>query len=574
MLKTLNQLLGNQKKQLYLPIFLTIIDAIGSMALYFVLYLTVVDLLNGSLSESKVIIYTIICFVSVLYRILIYRKGYLLCFTRGFDVAHDVRVNLGEHICNLNLGYFNQNSKGYLLNTLSNDVANFEGIITHALPFCMKTATLTLLIITGTFFINWKLALIQCALIIISLPILRWSNNLVKKYGTKKRNLSSKLVSVVVEYINGFKVFKSHNMTDKHFTRLLNSMEQTRRLSIKTEYKMAVPNTMYSIIVSFLTPLVLLSSSYMFSTRSFSSESFIAFMIMSLALTALLVSFEHYYIMINNLKLAVQNLKTTLDYTPLSYQEENFTLPNFDVLFNNVSFSYETGKQVLNNISFQSKKNSVTALVGPSGSGKTTIINLIARFWDTTKGTIEIGGKDIKQLNPDCLLHYISAVFQENVLLNDSILNNIKIGRPDASFEEIKEVAKIAHCHEFITKLPEGYNTLVAEGGASLSGGEKQRIAIARAILKNAPILLLDESTASLDPDNEAKINNALDELMKDKTVFVIAHRLNTIQQADQIMLLNNGTIEEIGNHNNLMNQKGHYYKMVKEQENAREWTI
>jgi ATP-binding cassette subfamily B protein len=574
MLKTISYLLGNNKKRLYLPIFLTIIDAIGSMALYFILYLTVVDLLNHSLTEYKVIIYTVVCIASVIYRILIYRKGYLLCFTRGFDAAHDVRVNLGEHICNLSLGYFNQNSIGYLMNTLTKDVASFEGIITHALPFCIKTLILGGLILIGTFFINCKLALVQCAIILLCFPILHWSNYLVKKYGGEKRSLGSRMVSVVIEYIKGFKVFKSHNMTDTHFARLLNTLEDTRKLSIKTEYKMAIPNCMYSIIISFLTPLVLLLGSYMLSGHQFTADSFIAFLIMSLGLSALLVSFEHYYIMLNDLKLAAANLERTFAFKPLSYIDDTFELNNFKISFENVDFFYETGKQVLHNINFSAEDGSVTALVGPSGAGKSTIANLIARFWDPTKGTIRIGGRDIKELNPDGLLHYISEVFQENVLLKDTIFNNIKIGRPDATFDEIVEAAKAAHCHEFIENLPGGYSTLVAQGGASLSGGEKQRIAIARAILKNAPILLLDESTASLDPDNEAKINHALDELMKGKTVFVIAHRLNTIQHADQIILLNKGKIEEMGSHKSLMEQKGHYYKMVLEQEAARKWNI
>ena len=228
----------------------------------------------------------------------------------------------------------------------------------------------------------------------------------------------------------------------------------------------------------------------------------------------------------------------------------------------------------MTDISFFAKENSVTALIGPSGSGKSTVANLIARFWDVSKGTIRIGGKDIKDLNPDGLLHYISEVFQENTLLSDTIYNNIKAGRENATEEEIIEAAKAAHCHEFIEKLPEGYQTRLSEGGNTLSGGEKQRIAIARAILKNAPILLLDESTASLDADNEAKINQALDRLMKGKTVFVIAHRLNTIQNADQIILLNQGRIEEMGTHTELLAEKGHYYEMVQEQEKAKKWIV
>ena len=268
----------------------------------------------------------------------------------------------------------------------------------------------------------------------------------------------------------------------------------------------------------------------------------------------------------------------------------------FDVSFEDVSFSYrepfhtfqnrsgesnteretDGAKQtaVLHSISFEAKQGTVTALIGPSGSGKTTIANLIARFWDPQKGTVKIGGKDIKEIEPDTLLQSVSAVFQDSILLSDTIYNNIKIGKPDASESEVIAAAQAAQCHEFISELPDGYNTLLAEGGAALSGGERQRIAIARALLKNAPIVLLDESTASLDADNEWKINAALDTLMQDKTVFVIAHRLNTIRNANQILVLKNGRIEEKGTHTELMQKRGTYFKMIQEQQKAAGWEV
>ena len=228
----------------------------------------------------------------------------------------------------------------------------------------------------------------------------------------------------------------------------------------------------------------------------------------------------------------------------------------------------------MHSISFEAKQGTVTALIGPSGSGKTTIANLIARFWDPQKGTVKIGGKDIKETEPDTLLQSVSAVFQDSILLSDTIYNNIKIGKPDASESEVIAAAQAAQCHEFISELPDGYNTLLAEGGAALSGGERQRIAIARALLKNAPIVLLDESTASLDADNEWKINAALDTLMQGKTVFVIAHRLNTIRNANQILVLKNGRIEEKGTHTELMQKRGTYFEMIQEQQKATGWEV
>lgn len=572
MLHTIQKLIGKSKKELYFPIFLMCIDSMGSMALYFVLYLTVLDLFFGTLTLNKIGIYTLVCLLGVIYRIIVYRKSYLLCFERAFNVTGQFRIKLADHFRKLSLGYFNQNSTGYLINTMTNDMGSFEGVLSHALSFLMKTVTLCGLILVGTFFINWKLALAECVVLLFAVPLLRWGNRLVEQLGTKKRTMTARMVSTVMEYIKGIKIFKAHNMTSTHFERLLESLEKVRKISVQIECQMAPPTAIYSILVNFLMPLVLLGGSYLLLGGQIPNESFIAFLIMSMAISGLLISFEHYYIMLKDLKLAADNLEKAMSHAPLPYQDDSFTLEQYDVAFQKVCFSYDNGEEVLHHISFTAPEGSVTALIGPSGSGKSTVANLIARFWDVSSGVITIGGRDIRELEPDRLLQSISAVFQENTLLSDTILNNIRVGKPDATMEEVIVAAKAACCHDFILKLPDGYNTVLAEGGASLSGGEKQRIAIARAILKNAPILLLDESTASLDADNEERINRALDHLMKGKTVFVIAHRLNTIQNADQIILLNNGNIEEIGTHLELLKKRGHYYSMIQEQEKAKAW--
>ncbi|HJC63945.1 MAG TPA: ABC transporter ATP-binding protein/permease [Candidatus Blautia merdavium] len=572
MLHTIQKLIGKSKKELYFPIFLMCIDSMGSMALYFVLYLTVLDLFFGTLTMNKIGIYTLVCLLGVIYRIIVYRKSYLLCFERAFNVTGQFRIKLADHFRKLSLGYFNQNSTGYLINTMTNDMGSFEGVLSHALSFLMKTVTLCGLILVGTFFINWKLALAECVVLLFAVPLLRWGNRLVEQLGTKKRTMTARMVSTVMEYIKGIKIFKAHNMTSTHFERLLESLEKVRKISVQIECQMAPPTAIYSILVNFLMPLVLLGGSYLLLGGQIPNESFIAFLIMSMAISGLLISFEHYYIMLKDLKLAADNLEKAMSHAPLPYQDDSFTLEQYDVAFQKVCFSYDNGEEVLHHISFTAPEGSVTALIGPSGSGKSTVANLIARFWDVSSGVITIGGRDIRELEPDRLLQSISAVFQENTLLSDTILNNIRVGKPDATMEEVIVAAKAACCHDFILKLPDGYNTVLAEGGASLSGGEKQRIAIARAILKNAPILLLDESTASLDADNEERINRALDHLMKGKTVFVIAHRLNTIQNADQIILLNNGNIEEIGTHLELLKKRGHYYSMIQEQEKAKAW--
>ena len=574
MLRTIKKLLNGKQKQLVFPIFLMTLDAVGGMVLYFILYLTVVNLLGGTLNANLIKIYSTICLAAVILRLIVYRRGYYLCFSRGAEICGQMRVELADHYRSLSLGYFNQNSSGYLLSTLTKDLSNFELIITHSLPSIVKTVVMALLILIGTFFINWKLALSECVVLVVTWPVLCWGNRLVEKYGTQKRDLVSKMISIVLEYVKGMKVFKSHNMTSSHFSRMADTLEDIRKTSVKAEMKTAVPTSLYSIIANFLLPIVLLAGSYMFFGGTILPEQLVAFMIMSVALSALLIAFEHSYNMLKDLKLAAVNLEQAYDTKPLSYKDEKVVLKHFDISFEHVDFTYNRQADVLKDINFHAKEGSITALIGPSGSGKSTIASLIARFWDVTGGCIRIGGRNMKDLNPDGILHYISEVFQENTLLSDTIYNNIKAGRQDATKEDVYAAAKAACCHEFIEKLPEGYQTQLSEGGGTLSGGEKQRVAIARAILKDAPILLLDESTASLDADNESKINQALDRLMKNKTVFVIAHRLNTITNADQIILLNGGRIEEIGTHSELLKQKGHYCEMVEEQEKAKEWMV
>lgn len=536
MLRTIKKLLNGKQKQLAFPIFLMTLDAVGGMVLYFILYLTVVNLLGGTLNANLIKIYSTICLAAVILRLIIYRKGYYLCFSRGAEICGQMRVELADHYRSLSLGYFNQNSSGYLLSTLTKDLSNFELIITHTLPSIVKTVVMTLLILIGTFFINWKLALAECVVLVVTWPVLCWGNRLVEKYGTRKRDLASKMISIVLEYVKGMKVFKSHNMTSSHFSRMADTLENIRKTSVKAEMKTAVPTSLYSIIANFLLPIVLLAGSYMLFGGTILSEELVAFMIMSVALSALLIAFEHSYNMLKDLKLAAVNLEQAYDTKPLSYKEEQVVLKHFDISFENVNFTYNRQADVLKDINFHAKEGSTTALIGPSGSGKSTIASLIARFWDVTGGCIRIGGRNVKDLNPDGILHYISEVFQENTLLSDTIYNNIKAGRQDATKEDVYAAAKAACCHEFIEKLPEGYQTQLSEGGGTLSGGEKQRV--------------------------------------KNKTVFVIAHRLNTIQNADQIILLNSGRIEEIGTHSELLKKKGHYYEMVEEQEKAKEWMV
>ena len=279
MLRSIQKLIGDKRKQLIFPIFLMSLDAIGSLVMYLMLYFTVIHLLNGSLTGGLVRNYTIVCLISIILRLIIYRSGYFLCFSRGAEMCSGLRLDLANHYRSLSLGYFNQNSSGYLLSTLTKDLSNFELVLTHTLPSIVKTLVMGCLILVGTFFINWKLALAECVVILIALPVLNWGNRLVEKYGTIKRDLTSKMISIVLEYIKGMKVFKSANMTSTHFTRMSDTLEDIRKTSVQAEVKTAAPTSMYSIIANFLLPFVLLIGSYLFLGGTIASELLVAFML-------------------------------------------------------------------------------------------------------------------------------------------------------------------------------------------------------------------------------------------------------------------------------------------------------
>ena len=384
----------------------------------------------------------------------------------------------------------------------------------------------------------------------------------------------NEVISRMVEYLNGIKVFKTYNLVGEKFERLEKSFRDLKKESIKFEISVVPFLFAFLIMIDISFPIVLLSATQRLLGGTIDKKMFLTFIVISMTLTNVLKAFSINYAEFKYFKLGAKKLMGTYSQPQISYKYEHVDFDNYDIQFKGVSFEYEEGESILKDVNFIAKEGTMTALIGPSGSGKTTVTSLIARFWDVNKGQIKVGGRDIQDINPDALLNHISMVFQDVYLLNDTIYNNIKLGNQKANREDVVEAAKIANCHDFIEKFSDGYDTMVGEGGSTLSGGEKQRISIARAILKDAEIILLDEATASLDADNELEIRKSIDKLTENKTVIVIAHRLNTIKQADQIMVLNEGKIEEKGSHEELIKNKKRYYNMYTELEKTRVWAI
>ena len=569
MLNDIKTLSGKEFKRLKKPVFLLVIDSLFYMMNYMMFYFTIVDLIMETFTLNKIIVYTAIMIVANTVRYLFNRVGYTGIQSQGARIIQDLRLRMGDHLRNLNLGYFNKHNIGNVINIITNDLQDFEHVLTHSTSEIIKLGILSVYLLLVTFAISPILGILQVIIAAAGAIFIVLGMKKSSKIALKKKHTMDNVVSRMIEYISGMELFKSYNLAGKKFKRLKDSFNDLKKESINTEIALAPYILIFQLTVDISFALLLLASTQLFISGSINKIMFFSYIIIGLSLSNILKAFSGQYVFFQYMKLATDKLINVYNEKEISYEFEVMPFKNYDIKFENVSFSYEKDKTVLKNISFEAKQGTSTALVGSSGSGKTTVTNLIARFWDCQSGIISIDGTDITKIYPEELLTNISMIFQDVYLVNDTIENNIKLGKPDATHEEVVKAAKDASCHEFITELENSYDTVVGEGGSTLSGGEKQRISIARALLKDTPIILLDEATASLDADNEHEIRKSLDKLIKNKTVITIAHKLNTIKNYDQIIVMSDGIIEEKGTHEELMKNRKRYYEMYTEMKKA-----
>ena len=569
MLNDIKTLSGKEFKRLKKPVFLLVIDSLFYMMNYMMFYFTIVDLITETFTLNKIIVYTVIMIVANTVRYLFNRVGYTGIQSQGARIIQDLRLRMGDHLRNLNLGYFNKHNIGNVINIITNDLQDFEHVLTHSTSELIKLGILSVYLLLVTFAISPILGILQILIAAAGAIFIVLGMKKSSKIALKKKHTMDNVVSRMVEYISGMELFKSYNLAGEKFKRLKDSFNDLKKESINTEIALAPYILIFQLTVDISFALLLLASTQFFISGSINKIMFFSYIIIGLSLSNILKAFSGQYVFFQYMKLATDKLINVYNEKEISYEFEVMPFKNYDIKFENVSFSYEKDKPVLKNISFEAKQGTSTALVGSSGSGKTTVTNLIARFWDCQSGIISIDGTDITKIYPEELLTNISMIFQDVYLVNDTIENNIKLGKPDATHEEVVKAAKDASCHEFITELENSYDTVVGEGGSILSGGEKQRISIARALLKDTPIILLDEATASLDADNEHEIRKSLDKLIKNKTVITIAHKLNTIKNYDQIIVMSDGIIEEKGTHEELMKNRKRYYEMYTEMKKA-----
>ena len=509
--------------------------------------------------------YLILIIIMMILMFLVARWDYVRLYTNVYNESANSRIDLAERLKKLPLSYFGKRDLADLAETMMNDMNLYETIFSHAVPHIYSTAISTGVIALMLIIYNPKLAFAALWVIPISLLIIFLSRKSQKKVVQNWIDDNRKVFDDLQEKIEQIEQIKSYNLEEQMLKDFFKKLNMSTKQKTKGEI---VAGTLTGIATAIL-KLGIISVAVVGVNMLIAGEInilvYIAFLMMTTSIYLPIegiITFMSMIVMLDAVVGRIKEIKTM----PIQEGKKNMEITNYDIEFKDVYFGYDN-YSVINGVSFIAKQGEITALIGSSGSGKTTVAKLAARFWDIDRGKILIGGKDISEVDPETLLKNFSIVFQDVILFNTSIKDNIKIGKKNATDEEITRAAKIARCDDFINKMPNGIDTIIGENGQRLSGGERQRISIARAILKDAPIILLDEATASLDVENESLIQEALSELIKEKTVIVIAHRLRTIRNADKIVLLNAGKIEAVGTDSELC-KSSEFYKAMLEKAN------
>ena len=491
----------------------------------------------------------------------------------GCEATAEQRIRLGNIFKRVSLGFFNSNNMGEISSAVTTDLSFIEMLSMNMINTVVNGYITVLVMILFLLFYCPLAGIISLSGIVLSALFLYIAAKISDKNASIHQKAQDSIVENTIEFLRGMQTIKAFKQEGVSVQGIRKAYKNHKDVNIKIELENCPYNCLHQFVLKAASVGIIAVSAYLTYTRKMDVNIMLMMDMFSFVMFSQIEPLSNAIHVIEVVNKTLDKLEKIEKADIIDKGGQNIELKRHDIKFSDVCFSYDK-KQILNNISFYIPEGSTTAIVGPSGSGKTTICNLIARFYDVNSGVITVGDKNIKDITCDSLLKNISMVFQKVYLFNDTIKNNILFGNPNASDNEVINAAIKAHCHEFISKLPNGYDTIIGDGGATLSGGEKQRISIARAILKDSPIIILDEATASVDPENEHLIQNAISSLTKGKTVIVIAHRLATIQDADQILVIDNGDVVQKGNHLELINQDGIYKNFINIKESAEGWSI
>lgn len=568
------QIAGRKKILLIASSTYSVVSEIFALIIFLVIYLVTVELINPHIEWNHIWTYIWIAVVALLGRMALKYCSTILSHIAAFNILYELRVSITKHLGGLNMGYFSHHNTGSLKKILNEDVEQIELFVAHHIPDLAAGIAIPVFTTIFLFIFDWRLALAMLVPVPLAFVALNSTFAQNKDEMGKYHQAMECMNSTIIEYVRGMPVIKIFNQTVQSFTRFQSTVYTFRDFCNDwTERSIGS----WAIFVALLgAPLlfILPVGIWLYLAGQLQLPVLILFLIVGVGYMKPVYALMRVGSMLAQITEGVRRVDSILEQKGLPGPASPKLPGNYSIEFQNVDFAYDEN-QVLHDVSFKIDEGKVFALVGPSGSGKTTIANLTARLWDINKGKILIGGVNIKDIPLDYLMDKTALVFQDVFIFSDTVMENIKMGRENVNEEDVIAAAKAANIHDFIMEeLPKGYQTLIGESGVHLSGGEKQRISLARAMLKDAPIVVLDEATAFADPENEVKIQEAFSELLKNRTVLIIAHRLSTITDSDEIMVLDEGSIVERGTHEKLLENRNLYWKMWESHDLARKWTF
>lgn len=580
------ELASNKKGLVFLSAILSSLASIASFVPYIAVYFIIVSIIQvypdlDGLNMSEVMGYGWLALGGIIANILLYFLAIFCSHIAAFGTLYELKIKFSEHITKIPLGYHLTIGSGRFRKIMDDNIESVEGFIAHQFPDFVASVTAPVVMVILLFAIDWRFGLASLVGIILAFIVqfMGYGSGAMKENMEKYQVALEDMNNASVEYVRGMPVVKAFNQTSNSFERLKHAItEYTQwvlKFSLGWQNCMPAFTTIINNIYLVLIPVGILIGSNTSDFKTF-LMTFVFYLLFVPAVAGVLNKIMYVSESFMQINGNVARMDEIFNIPVLPETENSKKPENNDIVFDKVSFSY-TGKEndlAIQNVSFKAKQGEITAIVGPSGGGKSTIANLISRFWDVTTGSIKIGNVDIRDIAMNDLMKHVSFVFQDIFLFKQSIYDNIGMGNPNATKEQIIQASKAAQCHDFIMKLPNGYDTVIGTKGIHLSGGERQRIAIARAIIKDAPIIVLDEATAFSDPENEYLIQKAFEKLMQNKTVIIIAHRLSTIRNADKILVMEKGHLVECGNHDSLIQRNGRYFQMWQHYTEAIDWKI
>lgn len=561
-----------RKRQFYLAIVLTVIMGICEASKLPAIWWVFKNIFEGTFTLDTIWQSLLIMLIPLIISCICRYASTMLQCDGGYGSTCEKRIEIAEHLRYVPMGYFNSNSLGYITSVTTNTMEQLSDIATRVVMLVTTGLINSMIVVLALFFFDWRIGLVALVGVIFYLAFNTIMKYLGKKFAPEKEKADLGILSNTLDYVLGISEVKSYNLYGKFSKRMDNANEYGRKVYSKAELKMIPVGTIQTYITR-LIGVAMTVVAILLCTNGFNDiATTMTVIIASYIIYASLDSMGTFSTLSKIIERCVQKAKGILSIKTMKITGEGYQTQTSDIEFQNVSFSYDK-KKIINDVSLKIKGNTRVAFVGPSGSGKTTICHLMARFWDVQEGKVLLDGKDVKDYNIDSLMNNFTFVFQNVYLFNDSIANNLKMAKEDASKEEIDRALKLACC-DFVYDLPDGIDTVIGEGGSTLAGGELQRLSIARAILKDSKIVILDEATANVDPENEEKLMNAIDALTKNKTVIMIAHRLKTVRDCDNIFVVDEGKIVQSGKHDDLMKEEGIYKRFVLDRKEAVSWKI